>query len=135
MKIILDTNIWISFLIGHQLQTIRDIITDNRFEVYLCPQLTNEILDVASRNKISRYISHDDISDLLRIIRAYCLMVDIEKVALSNIRDRKDLYLLSLAETIEADYIVSGDADLTVLGHHKDTQIIVLAEFKKQLMQ
>ena len=43
----------------------------------------------------------------------------------------KDLYLLALAETINATYIVSGDADLTDLNQHKQTQILKLADFKK----
>ena len=44
------------------------------------------------------------------------------------------LYLLSLAESIEATYIVSGDADLTTLHHYKDTQIIRLADFKEMML-
>jgi len=130
MKIILDTNIWISFLIGHRLPEIRMIITDERFEVFVCPQLMGEIIDVASRDKIRRYIPSTDISDLLRIIRAFCYSVEIEEDAVSEIRDPKDLYLLSLAETIDAFYIVSGDADLTTLGKHGNTRIITLSEFK-----
>lgn len=130
MRLILDTNVWISFLIGHQMQTVRSIVTDARFEVYVCPQLTFEIADVAGRDKIRRYIHDNDVEDLLRIIRAFCHMVSIEKVAISNIRDRKDLFLLSLAETVDAIYIVSGDADLTVLGKHGNTQIITLSQFR-----
>lgn len=134
MRIILDTNVWISFLIGHQLQTIRSLVTDMRFEVFVCPQLTNEIVDVAGRDKIRRYIQDGDVEDLMRIIRAFCHAVDIADEAESAIRDRKDLYLLSLAETIDAVYIVSGDADLTVLQQHKNTRIITLSEFKNQIM-
>lgn len=52
----------------------------------------------------------------------------------SAIRDPKDLYLLSLAETIGADYIVSGDADLTDLGQHKQTRILKLADFKAMML-
>lgn len=135
MKIILDTNVWISFLIGHQLQTIRSIVTDDRFEVCVCSQLTQEIVDVAGRDKIRRYIRDNDVEDLMRIIRAFCHMVNIEKEAVSNIRDKKDLYLLSLAETVDAIYIVSGDADLTVLGKHGHTKIITLAQFREQYLK
>ena len=39
-------------------------------------------------------------------------------------RDVKDLYLLSLADTIPADYIISGDKDLLVLGKHNETRIL-----------
>lgn len=134
MRIILDTNIWISFLIGHRLPEIRAIVTDERFEVFVCPQLMEEIIDVASRDKIRRYVPSTDVTDLLRIIRAFCHSVEIEVDAISEIRDPKDLYLLSLAETIDAIYIVSGDADLTTLGKHGNTRIITLAEFKNQYL-
>jgi hypothetical protein len=135
MRIILDTNIWISFLIGHRLSEIRTIVTDERFEVFVCPQLMGEIVDVASRDKIQRYIPSTDVSDLLRIIRSFCHSVEIDVDAVSMIRDPKDLYLLSLAETIEAAYIISGDADLTTLRKHGNTRIITLAEFKETVNQ
>ena len=130
MRIILDTNIWISFLIGHRLPEIRSIVTDERFNVFVCPELIGEIIDVASRDKIRKYVPSTDVSDLLHIIRAFCHSVEIEVDAISEIRDPKDLYLLSLAETIDAFYIVSGDADLTIIGQHANTQIVTLTEFK-----
>lgn len=134
MKVIIDTNIWISFLIGHQSQLMRSILTDNRVEIYVCRQLIDEIKDVASRSKIAKYIKPNDISEMFAIINAFCHDVDIQRNApATSIRDPKDLYLLSLAETIGATYIVSGDADLTDLGQHKNTKIIKLAEFKSLL--
>ncbi len=55
------------------------------------------------------------------------------EVPATAIRDPKDLYLLSLAETIGADYIVSGDADLTDLGQYHQTRIMKLADFKAMM--
>lgn len=60
-------------------------------------------------------------------------MAKIERQAQSEIRDPKDLYLLSLAESINADYIVSGDADLLDLKQHKQTKLLRLIEFRKFL--
>jgi putative PIN family toxin of toxin-antitoxin system len=130
MRIILDTNIWISFLLGRRLSEIRRIVTDVRFDVVVCPQLIGEIIDVSSRDKIRKHVPSTDVSNLLRIIRAFCHFVEIEIEAVSDIRDSKDLYLLSLAETVDALYIVSGDTDLTTLGKHGNTRIITLAEFR-----
>lgn len=130
MRIILDTNIWISFLLGHRLSEIRRIVTDVRFDVVVCPQLIGEIIDVSSRDKIRKHVPSTDVSNLLRIIRAFCHFVEIEIEAVSDIRDSKDLYLLSLAETVDAIYIVSGDTDLTALGKHGNTRIVTLAEFR-----
>jgi predicted nucleic acid-binding protein len=42
-KVIIDTNLWISFLLGHQVQYVRQMLTDLRFEVYVCARLIEEI--------------------------------------------------------------------------------------------
>ena len=39
MKVIIDTNLWISFLIGHQTQLMRRMLTDMRFDVYVCARV------------------------------------------------------------------------------------------------
>lgn len=134
MKVIIDTNLWISFLIGHQTQLVRRMLTDLRFDVYVCSRLIEEIRDVASRDKIRKYVSEADLDDLLAIINAYCQFATIEaEVAPTAIRAPKDLYLIALADTIGADYIVSGDADLTDLGQYKQTRIMKLADFKAMM--
>ena len=134
MKVIIDTNLWISFLIGHQAQLVRRMLTDLRFDVYVCSRLIEEIRDVASRDKIRKYVSEADISDLLAIINAFCQFATIEaEVAPTAVRDPKDLYLLALADTIGADYIVSGDADLTDLAKYNQTNIMKIADFKAMM--
>ena len=134
MKVIIDTNLCISFLIGHQTQFLRLLLTDTRFDVYVCNQLIDEICKVAKRDKIQKYISPSDVDDLLSIINSFCQFESIKAVAPSSaIRDPKDLYLLSLAETICADFIVSGDADLTDLERYKRTRILKLADFKAMM--
>ena len=134
MKVIIDTNLWISFLLGHQTSFVCRMLTDLRFDVYVCSRLIEEIRDVASRDKIRRRVSPTDVEDLLTIIHAFCQFVIIDTEAPTTaIRDPKDLYLLSLADTIGADYIVSGDADLTDLGQYNQTRILKLADFKAMM--
>lgn len=130
MKVIFDCNIWVSFLIGHHMSDIREMLTSPMVEVYCCPQLMAEVVDVTSHDKIRRYVTDAEMEDLLRIIRAYCHNVELTIEATTAVRDPKDLYLLSLAETIGANYLVSGDTDLLVLGQHKDTRLIKLSEFR-----
>ena len=134
MKVIIDTNLWISFLIGHQTQLMRRMLTDMRFDVYVCARLIEEIRDVATRDKIRKYVTPADIDDLLAIINAFCQFAVISTEAPATaIRDPKDLYLLSLAESIGANYIVSGDADLTDLGQYHETKIMKIADFKAMM--
>ena len=135
MKVIIDTNLWISFLIGHQTQLVRRMLTDLRFDVYVCDRLVEEIRDVASRDKIRKRVTPADVEDLLSIIHAFCQFATIQSdVPPFAVRDPKDLYLLALAETIDADYIVSGDADLTDIGQYQQTKFFRLADFKAMML-
>lgn len=130
MKVILDCNIWISFLLSRQDCLLRRMLMDTRFDICICEELLAEIVNVARRDKIRKRVSEAELQQLLKIIDAFCEKTTIDHIAESIIRDPKDLYLLSLAETIDADYIVSGDKDLTDLNQHLRTRIIKLADFK-----
>lgn len=130
MKVILDCNIWISFLLSKQDCLLKRMLMDTRFDIYICEELLSEIINVARRDKIRKRVSENELQQLLKIIDAFCEKTTIDHIAESIIRDPKDLYLLSLAETIDADYIVSGDKDLTDLNQHLRTRIIKLADFK-----
>jgi len=135
MKVIIDTNLWISFLIGHQTALVHQMLNDLRFDVYVCSRLIEELRDVASRDKISKHLGPSDLDDLLAIINAFCQFTTIStEVAPTAVRDPKDLYLLALADTIGADFIVSGDADLTELKQHNQTRIVKLADFKAMML-
>jgi len=129
MKIIVDTNLWISFLIGKRLSLLKKLLTNLDITVYVCDELIQEFKDVSQRGKIRKYISEQDIWDTLKIMDAYCHFVSIKAKAQSSIRDAKDLYLLSLAETVHADYILTGDKDLLVLEAHLQTRILTYSEF------
>ena len=133
MKVILDCNIWISFLLSRQDCLLRRMLMDTRFDICICEELLAEIVNVARRDKIRKRVSEAELQQLLKIIDAFCEKTTIDHIAESIIRDPKDLYLLSLAETIDADYIVSGDKDLTDLNQHLRTRIIKLADFKMMM--
>ncbi len=133
MKVILDCNIWISFLLSRQDCLLRRMLMDTRFDIYMCDELLAEIVSVARRDKIRKRVSENELQQLLKIIDAFCEKTTIECIAESIIRDPKDLYLLSLAESIDANYIVSGDKDLTDLNQHLRTRIIKLTDFKQMM--
>ena len=129
MKIIIDTNLWISFLIGKKLSIMRSLFTNPAIEIYVCDELLNEFSDVSSRLKIRKYITDDDVQETYRLMDMYCNYVSIGNNTISSVRDEKDLYLLSLAETIFADFILTGDKDLLSLQSHNQTKIVTYKEF------
>ena len=131
MKIIIDTNLWISFLIGKRLSVLHSLLTNSDLTFFVCDKLLEEIQDISSKQKIRKYVGENDIIDTFRIIDRFCKYADIKDEAVSFVRDRKDLYLLSLADTVQADYILTGDKDLLTLQSHNRTKIVTYNEFVK----
>ena len=95
MRIIIDTNLWISFTIGKRLSSLISLLNNKRIEIYVCKELLSEYEDVVQRPKLQKYIKQDDITATLEVIDLYCYNVEIKEQAFSSIRDVKDLYLLS----------------------------------------
>ena len=129
MKVILDTNIWISFLLGKRLTILREIVEMEEVEIYVSDDLLAELREVVFRPKFLGKIEFQSVLNLFELINAKCRIIEGYPNVESAIRDIKDLYLLSMAESIPADYIVTGDNDLLVLRNYKDTRIITFAEF------
>jgi putative PIN family toxin of toxin-antitoxin system len=57
IKVIFDTNVWISFLIGKRLAFIKGFIVDGKFTIVITEQLLEEIKEVTNREG-SRNIFH-----------------------------------------------------------------------------
>lgn len=124
MKILIDTNLWISFMIGKRLASIKEVLCRHDVEVYVCEQLLDEIRMVISRPKFNNIIPQETRRHFFEMVYDVCYFTDITVDATSPIRDIKDLYLLSMAESVPVDYIVSGDKDLAELGEHKGIPIL-----------
>ena len=130
MKIIIDSNVWISFLLGFQKEFMYGVLQNEHIDVYVCSQLLHEIQVVANRPKIRNRIAEDDMELLFRLINAYCINTNIVHQSQAPIRDTKDLYLLSFYDTIEADYIISGDKDLLELEEYGTYRIVSPSQFR-----
>ena len=55
VRVIFDTNVWISFLIGKRLAKIKHYISDGTVIVITSDQLLFEIKSVTSREKLKKY--------------------------------------------------------------------------------
>ena len=124
MRILFDTNLWISFMIGRRLASLGEVLYRHDVKVYVSEQELDEIRNVIERPKFDKLISQETRYYFFEMVYDVCLFTDITVNAISPIRDPKDLYLLSMAESVPVDYIVSGDSDLTDLGQHNGIPII-----------
>ena len=128
MKILFDTNLWVSFMIGRRLSSLREVLNRHDVDVYVSEPLLEEIRTVIERPKFERLISQETRYYFFEMVYDVCLFTEITEQAVSPIRDIKDLYLLSMAESVPVDYIVSGDKDLTDLKQHNGIPILKYSE-------
>lgn len=77
VKVIFDTNIWISFLIGKRLSQIKKYIIDGRIKIVFCEQLLDEIETVTSRQKLKKYFPQESVKELIDLLEAIGQNVEI----------------------------------------------------------
>ena len=129
INVILDTNIWISFLYGKQLQSVASVFDNADVKVFVSQELITEIQSVISRPKIRAHISSDAIEAMWDLMRERCYPIENYSTVETPVRDAKDVYLLAMSETIPAQILVTGDKDLLVLKQHHETAIITYQQF------
>lgn len=129
-KVIFDTNIWISFLIGKRLQNIKDLIADQQIVIILSEALLLELQTVTQRPRLKKYFPEQKVAELIEFLRA---VGQVHQPVVNNqlSRDAKDNFLLDLAETSKAEFLVTGDKDLLVLNPFRKTQILTPADFEE----
>lgn len=132
LKVVIDTNIWISFLIGKKLSGLQSLLSLGKVELVLCKELIEEIQLVTRRPKLAKYFPEADVEQLLSFMEVIGRLYIPCKMA-STCRDPKDDYLLALAQEAKADYLLTGDKDLLVLEYIGKTQIITVSFFEEIL--
>ena len=133
-KIIIDTNLWISLLIGKRLSEMRMLCNSKTVSVYICKELMEEFVRIASCDKIRKYVPEERIKETVNLMKSSCTEISLKNIIVSSpLRDVNDLFLLVFADTIEADYILTGDKDLLILQSHNQTKIITYNEFIRLL--
>ncbi len=129
IRVIFDTNVWISFLIGKQLTTIKKYISDGRMKIIISEQLLTEIKTVTSREKLKKYFPEESVTELIELLEIVGEKVEISPTHFIN-RDPKDNFLLDLIDFSQADYLVTGDKDLLEHKQFKTARILTPAEFE-----
>jgi putative PIN family toxin of toxin-antitoxin system len=123
LRIVIDTNIWISFLIGKSLIGLTDAIIDNRVKILFSDDLFSELFEVLQRPKFKKYFSAAAIENLMILLHEKIELVDVIN-HFDDCRDKKDNFLLDLAVSGHANYLITGDADLLVLNPFQNVEII-----------
>ncbi|MEZ4945799.1 MAG: putative toxin-antitoxin system toxin component, PIN family [Cyclobacteriaceae bacterium] len=131
-RVVIDTNLWISFLITKDLKKLDSKIKSGRVKFLFSLDLVEEFLAVANRPKFKKYFSKDDLELLLDLFDIYGELVQVES-EVNVCRDPKDNFLLALAKDSKANYLLTGDKDLLSLKKFQQTKIIEFSDFIKKI--
>lgn len=115
MKAVLDPNVLVSAAISpHGVPAqIVGAWSDERFELVISQAVLEELREVLLRPSFRRWITTQEAAEYVDGLEDDTdLVPDPEEVPFVS-RDPDDDYLIALARSARADYIVSGDQDLT----------------------
>jgi putative PIN family toxin of toxin-antitoxin system len=134
IRVIFDTNVWISFLIGKRLSILKNYITDGRVIIVTTKQLLTEIKLVTSREKLKKYFPKESVKELIVLLETISENVEIKQQHFIN-RDPKDNFLLDLIDFSKADYLITGDKDLLELKSFMTAKILTPNDFEALLKE
>ncbi len=132
IRIVLDTNIWVSYLISKKHIRIDKLLRSETVELVFSEELLLEFIEVTDRPKLRKYFKQEDITDLLDSMNEVGTIVKLTS-KVNKCRDEKDNFLLALCKDGKVDYLVSGDEDLLTLEEFGKTKIIKYSELNKEI--
>lgn len=114
-KVVMDTNMFLSaFLFRGNTKIIFDLIFKNKLRLYVSSELINEVL-----NKMGKYKATEQVkNEIMYLFHEKSTTME-SKIKLDICRDPKDNFLLELAETAKANYLITRDKDLLSLPKNK----------------
>jgi putative PIN family toxin of toxin-antitoxin system len=130
LRVVIDTGVWISFLIGKALVKLKDYLKNENIILLFSDELLDELVEVLHRPKIKKYIKDEQIDEIIGVIHYKAEWVKI-KDRTDICRDIKDNFLLDLAGNGNANYLITGDEDLLVLKEFKGAKILNFWDFDK----
>ena len=130
MRIVIDTNLWISALISKSLhKRIGQIVSNQDITILGSSTLLEEVKAVSQRPKIQKYTNIEQVSNLLHLLSNRVeLLIPVSNIEIC--RDPNDNFLIALCLDGNADFLLSGDKDLLVLHSYQGVQILSISDFE-----
>jgi putative PIN family toxin of toxin-antitoxin system len=133
-RVVIDSNVLISARLSPRGAPGRLLAAwlDGRFELVVSPALLAELAGVLERPKFRRWLTADEARGFVQTVRTSATLIEDPPPQQHSVRDPDDSYLLTLARSAKADYLISGDGDLTSL-HNPRPPVIMPADFLAHL--
>ncbi len=132
LRVVIDTNICISFLKRGYYRKILELWLEEKFELITSDEILDELLEVLSRPKFN--FSPDDIIELGELIYERAIVVK-PKEKLNVCQDPDDNKFLECAIEGKADYLITGDPHLKDIGKYKKIIIVSGSFFLREVIR
>jgi uncharacterized protein len=125
LRIAVDTNQYIAgFLYHGMMRAVFLLVLESKLTLYASPKLNAEV-----GKKLQYFHADEQVqNEVLSFIDEKSSMVE-PTITIDVCRDKEDNFALELAETADADYLVTRDKDLLDMQHWKRTEIIKPEDF------
>jgi putative PIN family toxin of toxin-antitoxin system len=127
MRVVLDTNVFISAVMGGRLGVIIDEWKAEKFKLIVTDAIAREYLEVINRPKFG--ILMDEIIAVTDYLLQIAEFVTPEEEILVIFADPTDNKFIEAAVAGRVNYIVSGDGHLFELGSFREIPIITARDF------
>lgn len=137
MRVVIDTNVWVSALINPNGTPAKIIQHPTVFDLLTSLAILAELARVLHYDRIKKRYQLDDavIDDYLRAVRLDSLMIDVTQQVSAVERDPDDNMVLACAVQGQADYVVSGDPHLVDMANYEGIPILTPSAFLAELMR
>jgi hypothetical protein len=133
LRVVLDTNVLVSGLIMlGKPRELLSIIARREATLVLSKEILNEFTKVMRRNKLTEYVTEEQIERFIENIERIAEFVEL-KSHLEVVNDPKDDIVINTAIDGRADLIVSGDHHLLSLKEFRGIKIVSVDEAVRKL--
>ena len=132
LRVIIDTNLWISFIISKRFNTLDPIFQSSNIRVLFNIELIEEIRATVEKPKLKKHFDSKAVGEMLLTFESMIELIQV-KSKVQVCRDSKDDFLLSLSKDGKAHFLITGDKDLLSLNRFRKTDIVTFSQFIKAL--
>jgi uncharacterized protein len=128
LKLIIDTNLWVSFIISNKQSLLDPFLFNEEARLLFSTELITEIQETIKKPRLKKYFGTNALDEMLLTFEPFIDLIQVESI-ITVCRDPKDNFLLALAKDGKADYLLTGDKDLLVLTKFGKTKIKTITAF------
>jgi putative PIN family toxin of toxin-antitoxin system len=132
MKVVLDTNIWVSAVIWGGIPEKIVLLQDKQLiSLAMSELLLNEIKNTFNKGKLQPKLKALNlmVDSVINLIRESVTVYPINNLNVPELRDPDDSIILATAIASESKVIVTGDQDLLTLIQYQEIEIMTAKNF------